>query len=132
MRPLNQINQESSEEVNITPMLDVVFIMLIFFVVTASFVKEWGIGITGQSSYKGLVRANNNIVVRIKGSGTVSINDSDVDIRRVAPMLLKLRAKSPEAKVVLAPADDAQNGAVVAVLNASRSVGIQDVSFTEI
>ncbi|MEM7283427.1 MAG: biopolymer transporter ExbD [Pseudomonadota bacterium] len=134
MRPLNQLsNQEcSEEEVNITPMLDVVFIMLIFFVVTASFVKQDGIGIGTQQTGVPPNEKHENVLIRVWGTGGVEINGRDVDIRAIGANLLRFRAENPNAKVVLAAEDNAKNGAVVAILDASRAVGIYDVSFTEI
>ncbi|MEM7283426.1 MAG: biopolymer transporter ExbD [Pseudomonadota bacterium] len=125
--------EEEESEINITPMLDVVFIMLIFFIVTASFVKEDGLDVTKPDTPPQNIQneKKKNVLIDIRSAGRININGRSVDIRAVAPNVVRLKAENPEAKVVIRAADDARNGDVVQVMNASREAGVYDISFAD-
>ena len=123
---------EEESEINITPMLDVVFIMLIFFIVTASFVKEDGLDVTKPDTPpQNVPTEKKNILIDIRNAGRIFVNGRSVDIRAVAPNIVRLKAENPEAKVVIRAVDDARNGDVVVVMNASREAGVPDISFAD-
>lgn len=127
--------EEDSDEINITPMLDVVFIMLIFFIVTASFVKEDGLDVNRPDTPQTDVPPDpkkKNVVIDIRGGGRISVNGRSVDVRAIGPNIVRLRAENPEAKVILRPRDDARNGDIVTVMDAARAVGAGDsISFAD-
>ncbi len=125
--------EEEESEINITPMLDVVFIMLIFFIVTASFVKEDGLDVTKPDTPPQNIQneKKKNVLIDIRSAGRINVNGRSVDIRAVAPNVVRLKAENPEAKVVIRAADDARNGDVVEVMNASREAGVYDISFAD-
>ncbi|WP_024611120.1 biopolymer transporter ExbD, partial [Pseudoalteromonas sp. TB64] len=82
--PLGNLMQEDeAEEINMTPMLDVVFIMLIFFIVTASFVKEAGIDVNRPEAATAVKKERANILVAISDKGEIWINKRQIDIRAV-------------------------------------------------
>jgi biopolymer transport protein ExbD len=117
-------------EVDLTPMLDVVFIMLIFFIVTASFVKEVGIDLNrpppGESTKT--VTENENILIQITNDGMIFIDRRSVDIRAVRANIERLHAERPNGMVVLAPSAASFNGLMVEVMDQARLAGVEDIS----
>ena len=98
--------QEDEAEINITPMLDVVFIMLIFFIVTTSFVKETGVSINRPSAQTAQKIKKGNILIAIKDTGKIWINKREVDLRAVRAVVEKMHAENPEgAAVIIADRD---------------------------
>ena len=79
--PLQNLLQEEEAEINITPMLDVVFIMLIFFIVTASFVKEAGIDVNRPEAATAVKKERANILIAISDKGEIWINKRRIDVR---------------------------------------------------
>jgi biopolymer transport protein ExbD len=116
--------------INITPMLDVVFIMLIFFIVTTSFVRETGLDITPPSSMPpGEMEPDTRpIVVRIDRSGVISVKGRMVEPRAVQANLEREKAEKPLSPLIVAADPDADTEALVTVLDAARSVGIETVN----
>ena len=91
---------EDDSEVNLTPMLDVVFIMLIFFIVTASFVKESGVEVNRPGAVTAKRKERASILVAIDETGQVWIDKRPVDVRAVRANIERLRAENPEGGVV--------------------------------
>lgn len=95
--------EEDENEIDMTPMLDVVFIMLIFFIVTASFVNESGLGVSRPptSDQPPPDSLNTNIVFRVSESNEITLDRRRIDIRSVRANVERLHAEKPEAKVVI-------------------------------
>ncbi len=120
---------EEENEVNLTPMLDVVFIMLIFFIVTASFVKESGIDVSRPDSQQQQQDTNKrSILISITSSNEVWIQKRRVDVRAVRANIERLLAERPESGVVIQAAESAENGTFVRVLDQARMAGAANVS----
>ncbi|MEI5638000.1 MULTISPECIES: ExbD/TolR family protein [unclassified Pseudoalteromonas] len=127
--PLAKVFQEEeSEEINMTPMLDVVFIMLIFFIVTASFVKEAGIDVNRPEAATAVKKQRANILVAISDSGEIWINKRQVDIRAVQANIERLKAENPQGSVVIQADKKATTDTLIKVMDASRAAGAFDVS----
>ena len=92
----NLLAEEESENIDLTPMLDVVFIMLIFFIVTASFVKEAGIDVNRPEAATAVKKERANILVAISDKGEIWINKRRVDIRAVQANIERLKAENPQ------------------------------------
>jgi biopolymer transport protein ExbD len=120
--------EADESEVNLTPMLDVVFIMLIFFIVTASFVKESGIDVNRPNAATAEVKAKGNILVAISDTGQIWIDKRQVDIRAVRANIERLHAENPQGAVVIQADKDSKNGLLVQVMDAARSAGVFNVS----
>ena len=120
--------EADESEVNLTPMLDVVFIMLIFFIVTASFVKESGIDVNRPNAATAEVKAKGNILVAISDTGQIWIDKRQVDIRAVRANIERLHAENPQGAVVIQADKDSKNGLLVQVMDAARSAGVLNVS----
>ena len=119
-------NDES--DINLAPMLDIVFIMLIFFVVTTSFVKESGIDVNRPTAQTAERRERGNILIAIAPNGEIWIDKRPVDIRSVRAVVERLLSENPEAAVVIQGDRDAQIGLLVQVMDQVRKAGVSNVS----
>ena len=120
--------EEEESEINITPMLDVVFIMLIFFIVTASFVKEAGIDVNKPDAATAVAKEKANILIAIDANGEIWIDRRIVDPRAVRANIERLHAENPQGTVVIQADDDARTGVLVQVMDAARLAGVYDVA----
>ncbi|SFC72545.1 ExbD/TolR family protein [Pseudoalteromonas denitrificans] len=127
--PLAQIFQEDeAEEINMTPMLDVVFIMLIFFIVTATFVKESGIDVNRPEAATAVKKERASILVAISDEGAVWINKRQIDIRAVQANIERLKAENPQGSVVIQADKKSTTDTLIKVMDAARAAGVFDVS----
>jgi len=122
----NREDEESS--VDITPMLDVVFIMLIFFIVTATFVKEAGIDVDKPSAATAIVQEKASILIAIDASNNVWVNRRQVDIRSVRSIVERLHAENPKGTLVIQADKESKNDILVQVMDASRRAGLYDIA----
>ena len=119
-------------QIDLTPMLDVVFIMLIFFIVTASFVNEVGLSVdrpptTDQPPPD---TENRNIVFRISESNELRFEGRRIDIRAVRANVERMHAENPEAKVVISAHPKAKTEMFVKISDQSREAGVYDISLS--
>jgi biopolymer transport protein ExbD len=127
--PLGSLFQEDeAEEINMTPMLDVVFIMLIFFIVTASFVKESGIDVNRPEAATAVKKERANILVAISDQGEIWINKRQIDVRAVQANIERLKAENPQGSVVIQADKKATTDTLIKVMDAARAAGVFDVS----
>ncbi|WP_372762629.1 ExbD/TolR family protein [Pseudoalteromonas sp.] len=124
----NLFQEEEAEEINMTPMLDVVFIMLIFFIVTASFVKESGIDVNRPEAATAVKKERANILVAISDSGEIWINKRQVDVRAVQANIERLKAENPQGSVVIQADKKSTTDTLIKVMDAARAAGVFDVS----
>ncbi|KPV95709.1 Biopolymer transport protein ExbD [Pseudoalteromonas sp. P1-9] len=124
----NVFQEEENEEINMTPMLDVVFIMLIFFIVTATFVKEAGIDVNRPEAATAVQKERANILVAITDKGEIWINKRQVDVRAVQANIERLHAENPQGSVVIQADKKATTDTLIKVMDAARSAGVFDVS----
>lgn len=120
--------QEDEAEINLTPMLDVVFIMLIFFIVTASFIKEAGIEVQRPAASEAEARKKANILVAVSPTNEIWIDGRNVDPRAVEGTFERLLAENPEGSVVVQADKEAYTETVVVVMDAARKAGILRIS----
>ena len=123
-----RLQDQDETEVNLTPMLDVVFIMLIFFIVTASFVKEAGIDVSRPDAATAERKERGNILVAISETGQIWIDKRHVDIRAVRANIERLAAENPQGSVVIQADENSKNGILVQVMDAARLAGVEQVS----
>ena len=121
---------EAEGEIDITPMLDVVFIMLIFFIVTASFVKESGIEVNRPDASTAQAKPRANILIAINDIGEIWIDKRRVDESQVRANIERLRAENPQGSVVIQADEEAKTAKLVAVMDAARAAGVFDVSLS--
>jgi len=120
--------KDVASEVNLTPMLDVVFIMLIFFIVTASFVKESGIDVTRPQASTATLKERGNILIAITANDQIWMDRRQVDPRALRANIELLHAENPQGSVVIQADVDSKNGLLVQVMDAARSSGVKNVS----
>jgi len=123
-----QNRRKSESEVNLTPMLDVVFIMLIFFIVTASFVKESGIEISRPGASTAVRKEKGNILIAISANDQIWMNRRQVDPRALRANIERAHAENPQGAVVIQADKAAKTGFLVQVMDAARQAGVKDIS----
>ena len=128
-RGFQNLTPEAEEgEIDITPMLDVVFIMLIFFIVTATFVKISGIEVDAPKASTSVVQENANILIAIDANNKIWINRREVDFRALRPNIERLHAENPKGMVVIQADKMSRNEILVKVMDASRKAGVYDIA----
>ncbi|MDG1733101.1 MAG: biopolymer transporter ExbD [Thalassotalea sp.] len=123
-------NKREDEEaaIDMTPMLDIVFIMLIFFIVTTSFVKEAGIDVQKPKAANASKKPSANIFIAIRENGEIWMDKRAVDVERVSANLEKLLAEQPTDIVIIQADKGAKHGVVVKVMDAIKDAGIDKIS----
>jgi len=121
---------QDEAEINITPMLDIVFIMLIFFIVTTSFVKEKGLEVSRPSNSPPTEGKKNKgpLVVRIDANGNITMQGRLLERRAVEANLEREKARKPSSPLIIAAHPDAETDALVTILDAAQAVGVASVS----
>ena len=116
---------EADEEgINLTPMLDVVFIMLIFFIVTASFVKEAGIEVERPVAKTAYSKKNANIIVAINANNEIWMDRKRIKPQGVRGQIERMHAENPEGSVIIQADKDSQSEALLTVMGAAREAKV--------
>ena len=128
MRRKHKASDEA--EINITPMLDIVFIMLIFFIVTTSFVKEKGLEVSRPSNSppKEIKKNKGPILVKIDANGNITMKGRLLERKAVEANLEREKAEKPDSPLIIAAHPDAETDALVTILDAAEAVGVGSVS----
>jgi len=123
------IEVESAEQmINLTPMIDMVFILLIFFMVTSSFVKESGVDVDRPHAATAVRKEQASILIAVTAQGEIWIDKRRVDVRAVRANVERLHAENPAGAVVIQADYKAPTGIVVRVLDQARLAGVANVS----
>ena len=109
-------------------MLDVVFIMLIFFIVTATFIKETGVQVNRPDTLTAEPKNTVSLLVGVASDSTLWIDKKKVDIRNLGPMMQKLHAENPKGGLVIQADKESKVDKVLAVMEAARKIGISEVA----
>ena len=129
MRRVLAPKYQEDSEIDLTPMLDVVFIMLIFFIVTATFVKEIGLDVNSPDKNQNVKDADKqSIVVQITSRDRIRIRGRDIDFRSVRANIERLHAENPEAPVVVQPHPESKTNTMIQVMDSARQAGVYNVS----
>jgi biopolymer transport protein ExbD len=124
--------EEEENEINLTPMLDVVFIMLIFFIVTASFIKEAGIDVNRPDAPMTESKPEDaNILVRISANDEVWIDRRLIDPRAIRANIERMHAENPEGSVVIQAHNASSNKSLVQVMDSARQAGVYNISIAD-
>jgi biopolymer transport protein ExbD len=115
-------------DVNMSPLIDMVFLLLIFFVVTTSFVKETGIDVHRSTAATAEVKERGSIMIGVSGEGEIWMEGKKVDVRSVRGLVERALAEDPEAGVIVIADRDSQTGDVVRVMDQCRLAGASNVS----
>ena len=122
--------EAEGNDIDITPMLDIVFIMLIFFIVTTSFVKESGVTVNRPSAQTAEEKKGSNILVAIRANGEIWIDRRAIDVRAVRPNIERMKAENPEGAVIIQADEFSPAGMVVKVMDQVRLAGITNISIS--
>jgi biopolymer transport protein ExbD len=123
---------EEENEINLTPMLDVVFIMLIFFIVTASFIKEAGIDVNRPDAPMTESKPEDaNILVLINANDEVWIDRRLIDPRAIRANIERMHAENPEGSVVIQANNASSNKMLVTVMDSARQAGVYNISIAD-
>lgn len=123
-----RFKEEEDAAIDMTPMLDIVFIMLIFFIVTTSFVKEAGIDVSKPEASQAQAKPSANIFIAIRANGEVWMDKRMVDVERVGANIERLLAEQPTDIVVIQADKEAKHGTVVKVMDQIKEAGIDKIS----
>ena len=121
-------DEEDENQIDMTPMLDVVFIMLIFFIVTSTFVKEAGVDVTRPNAETAAATESNSIQVGINADNQIFMDDRQVDKRAVRANVERALAENPGAGVVIVADQDSNTNTLIAVMDQARLAGAKSVS----
>jgi biopolymer transport protein ExbD len=128
------ISEAANEEegaIDLTPMLDVVFIMLIFFIVTATFIKETGVEVNRPEASTANQKDNTTVLIAISADNSIWIDKRRVDVRSVKANIERLHAENPEGGVVIQGDKNATLETFTSVLDSARDVvGNEKVSLS--
>ena len=127
-RSMSRFSKAEESEINLTPMLDVVFIMLIFFIVTATFIKEPGETVRKPEALTAEQKRTVSVLVAITPANEIWIDNEKVDPSGVRSVLERLIAENPKGGLVIQADQSAKNEALMKVLEAARAAGIQQVA----
>ena len=123
-----RVSQEEDADIDITPMLDIVFIMLIFFIVTATFVKESGIDVTRPDAETAVKQNRVAILIAIRDNNEIWINRRKVDLASVRANVEKLHAENPQGGAVIQADREAETGVLVEIMDQVRLAGVGAIS----
>ena len=124
-----RVSQDSEDKVaDLTPMLDVVFIMLIFFIVTATFIKETGVEIDRPDTETAELKKKVSLLVGVAPDSQIWIDKKKVDVQTVRPMMERLLAENPLGGLVIKADSESKVEKVLAVMDAARNIGIVKVA----
>jgi biopolymer transport protein ExbD len=111
-----------------TPLIDRVFILLIFFIVTTSFVREAGVDVRRPQAHTAQTLDKANVIVAVTAKGTVHVEGRVIDVRSVRAYMERFLAEFPDGSVVIAADEDSNTGLVIRVLDGCRLAGVRNVS----
>lgn len=120
--------EEEVQAIDLTPMLDVVFIMLIFFIVTATFIKEAGVEVNRPEATTWEERKSASILIAVNDKNEIWIDKNRVEPRGVRLVIERLLAENPKGSVVIQADNEAQVELLVEITNAAREAGVDNVA----
>ncbi|CAI8296530.1 MAG: biopolymer transporter ExbD [Rhizobiales bacterium TMED143] len=123
-----RVQQEEESGIDITPMLDIVFIMLIFFIVTATFVKESGIDVTRPDAETAVKQNRVAILIAIRDNNEIWINRRQIDLASVRANVEKLHAENPQGGAVIQADREAETGVLIEIMDQVRLAGVGAIS----
>jgi biopolymer transport protein ExbD len=122
--------QHDDAEINITPMLDIVFIMLIFFIVTTSFTKETGATIIKPIAEQAVALRNGTILIGVRPNDDIWMSKRQIELREVRQMVERAKAENPEGSVVIIADRGSRIGTVTQVMDQVKLAGIEGIAIS--
>ena len=118
--------------IDMTPMLDIVFIMLIFFIVTTSFIKEAGVEVNKPQASQSSAQKNANVFIAITEDGKVWLDKREIDVDRVRSNLERLLAEQPTDIIIVQADKKAKHGVVMEVMDQSKASGMDRIAVASV
>ncbi len=120
--------EEEESEINLTPMLDVVFIMLIFFIVTATFIKEAGIQVERPDTFTADSQDDAAILIAISANDEIWVDRAERDPRALRGVIERLHAENPKGSIVIQADEGSTHETLVVVMEAAKAAGVTNVA----
>ncbi|MBR2095603.1 MAG: biopolymer transporter ExbD [Fibrobacter sp.] len=120
----------SGNGIDVSPMLDMVFILLIFFIVTSTFTRETGVDVTKPKASTAKELAKESILIGVTRQGTIHINETQVNLSTLQTVLRQMMAEAPDRPVIIVSDRDAPNGVVVDILDECNLAKVRKVSIS--
>ena len=124
----NMVQEEEENEINLTPMLDVVFIMLIFFIVTASFIKEAGIDVERPDTFTAESQDDAAILIAISPNDEIWVDRRETEPTALRGVIERLHAENPKGSIVIQADENSTNAALIIVMEAAKAAGVPNVA----
>ncbi len=115
-------------DINMTPLIDMVFILLIFFIVTTSFVKETGVDVNRPTAKTAVKKERANILISIRANDEIWMDKRQIDRRAVRANVERMHAENPEGSVIILADEEAKTGLLIEVMDQARLAGVANVS----
>jgi len=124
----NRRNKQTSPELNMAPLIDMVFILLIFFLVTTSFVKETGIDIHRPTASSAVEKTKATILIAVDSQNHIFMDHRQIDIRAVRANTARALAENPDSAIVVVADTESSTGVAIRVMDGCRMAGAANVS----
>ncbi len=124
----NVMQEEEDNEINLTPMLDVVFIMLIFFIVTASFIKEAGIDVERPDTFTADSQDDAAILIAISPNDEIWVDRRETEPTALRGVIERLHSENPKGSLVIQADENSTNAALIVVMEAAKAAGVSNVA----
>jgi biopolymer transport protein ExbD len=121
-------DHDEDNHIDLAPMLDFVLNLLIFFIITTSFVKEAGVVVTRAEAETAESKETNNILIAVRDNGEIWMDRKQVDLREVRGLIERMHVERPEDTVVIVADRASRAGIVASVMDEVRAGGIKDVA----
>ena len=128
MAKVRRRKPDEEGDINITPMLDIVFIMLIFFIVTTSFVKEPGVNVIKPFAETAATKERGNILIAVRENDEIWMNKNRVELKGIQQMVEAARAENPESSAIIMADYRASTGTVIDLMDQVRSGGVSSIA----
>jgi len=122
--------QTEDTDINITPMLDIVFIMLIFFIVTSSFTKETGAAIIKPEAGQAVSLQNGTILIGVRSNNEIWMAKRQIELREVRQMVERAKSENPEGSVVIVADQGSRIGTVTHIMDQVKMAGVEGVAIS--
>ena len=114
--------------INVIPLIDVMFFLVLFFVATSSFIRETGVDVNRPAARSAELQEKGNIIISVTKNGEIWIDRRKVDIRALRANVERMYAENPGSSVIIAADEEAQTGRLVAALDEARLAGVENVA----
>ena len=128
MMRLHTHDQDGGAAINLTPLIDMVFILLIFFAVNSTFVKFPGVDVDQPVARSTVVQQSATILIAVTDTGEIWIDRNQIDIRRLRGAIERMFVETPDASVVILSDQNSRTGIVVEVIDQARLAGASKVA----